>query len=217
MEAMKKEFGGVGKKKLGEFILKSIPYSGSICKEETQDSITYGTRLFYVHAYLSCTHHKHHKGHDSCTITELDTGETITVFDSKAAEYLAALLVKRIDLAGRSQFELKRRVNGFKKCKKLMGDISDIDRIQKKEKAGQETLEIEAPIKLVCFKQRSKHGQEISCTQPDKKVRRSSCRFTNPDMECDTYEYTIDFEGRACWDLLEERLAELEKKEAELK
>jgi uncharacterized protein YqfB (UPF0267 family) len=191
-------FSKVSRGELKRLILKSIPYSGSIGKQEDENSITYSTRLFFLNAHLVCTHYKKIDMQDSCAITDLETGETLTVFDSEADQYLCALAVKRIDFAGKSEFDLHKKKRGFEECKKLNQELSKIARIIKSEQDGVKYLEIEFPRKLKCKKGASKE-LGISCSSKDIDFG------------------TNGFEGTACWDLLEERLAKLEKEEAELK
>lgn len=132
-------------------------------------------------------------GKNSCSIIDWDTGETLALGEDYALE----LALNRMQLANNPEFEFHRRRRGLKECTKLSQDICKIKRIDKKQRlSGEELLEIDFPNKLSC----KKTELNISCFSNDK---------IDPAFG--------GFEGIECWDILEERFAELEKKEAELK
>lgn len=197
IEAMERPFSKFSKAELKMLILKSLPYS-VIGSDETKKSKTYSARLFFLNASIECKNYHDSWLDDYCFLSDWDTGEPIALFDKDARELYMALYAQNLNQAGTLDYYLIKKKRGLEECRKLLPKIEEIKRIIKHQENKKEILEMDFPFKLRCKEEFTHEGKRLVLC------------FIGEDSDC--------FEGSACWDILEERLAELEKeKEEELK
>lgn len=205
IQAMQKPFSKIPKAELKRLILKSMPYSYVVGEDETKCSTMFRTHLLFLNALIECKQYNDGTP-DYCSVTDWDSGENIAFLDEEARTLFLALYGQRIRLAGLSPFEIERRKRGFEEAKKLLSNIWEISLIKKlyrkanvlkADDLDKEILSIVSPITLSCERIPGKKGT-------------ASCNIGNERH---------DFDGNACWEILEELLAEWDKqkKEAELK